>query len=258
LKTSFFLLCVSASLCLKNSAFAVDHNNIDAARPLDFDDAESVALHEKSLEFGASLVKPKGSKVGFAGSAELLYGLAPNSQVSVDFSPSYASRNGSNRSADFGDVGIGVLHNFNREIGNTPALALRADAALPSGHGSRGVDFRLRGIASKQFGQYGRLHLNLDLGINSSASAGERGTLPGVLLGYSCPLGYPNRFDRTLLAQVGFRANPDQGESGLLNLGIGVRQQISVRSVLDLGLKGDLTGGAARQTALTVGYSRQF
>ena len=31
--------------------FAVDHNNIDAGRPLDFDDAEAIAYREKALEF---------------------------------------------------------------------------------------------------------------------------------------------------------------------------------------------------------------
>ncbi len=49
------LLCPLCSLWFISPAFAVDHNNIDADRPLDFDDAEAIAYREKSIEVGASL-----------------------------------------------------------------------------------------------------------------------------------------------------------------------------------------------------------
>ena len=98
-----------------------------------------------------------------------------------------------------------MFHNFNREYNNTPAFAVRADAAFPTGRESRGVDFRLRGIASKTVGEYDRLHVNLDLNVNSKAEEGDRAVVPGLILGYSRPLGYPTRFDRTILAELGVR-----------------------------------------------------
>jgi hypothetical protein len=258
-KKSLFLLCAAASLWCIPAAHAVDHNNLDAGRPLDFDDAESIAFREKAIEFGTLLFNPRKGRIGLQGSIETLYGFAPNSHLSLDFDPSYASRNGTgSRQFDIGNVGVGVFHNFNRELGHLPAFSVRADAYLPTGRGSNGVDFRLRAIASRQWHQYDRLHLNLDLGINNGSGAGERRTLPAVVLGYSKPLGYPTRFDRTLVAQVGYRASQDKGQSGLLNLGVGVRQQISLRSVFDLGLKGDVTGGNERALSLVAGYSRQF
>jgi hypothetical protein len=80
-----------------------------------------------------------------------------------------------------------------------------------------------------------------------------------VILGYSRPLGYPTRFDRTLLAQVGYRTNEERGESGITTLGVGLRQQVSVRSVFDIGLKSDITGGRHRDALqLVAGYSTQF
>ena len=45
-------------------ALAVDHNNVDAHRPLTFDDAEAIAYREQALEFGLGLGWPKGSPVG--------------------------------------------------------------------------------------------------------------------------------------------------------------------------------------------------
>jgi hypothetical protein len=258
LKKVIFSLCVSASLWFIPSAYAVDHNNLDAGRPLDFDDAESIALYERALEFGGAFVRPRRGRFGFEGDVETLYGFAPNSHVSLGFDPSYSTNDGGKRRFDVGDVGIGIFHNFNRELAKTPAFSLRADASLPTGRGSRGADFRLRGIVSKRWHQYDRLHLNIDLGINGGARSGERRTLPGVILGYSKPLGYPTRFNRTLVAQVGYAANPDRGQKELLNVGIGLRQQIGVRSVFDIGLKGDVTGGNGRAASLVAGYSRQF
>lgn len=43
-----------------SSAQAVDHNNIDANRPLSFDDAESISLGEQSLEVGVRGGEEKG------------------------------------------------------------------------------------------------------------------------------------------------------------------------------------------------------
>ncbi len=34
---------------------------------------------------------------------------------------------------DVGDIGLGVLRNFNREYGSTPAYSVRADVFLPRG-----------------------------------------------------------------------------------------------------------------------------
>lgn len=250
-------LCAAFSFGFTMLAFAADHNNVDAGSPLNFDDAEAIAQGERTLELGGSLSVPRRGKVGVAGSVELLYGLR-NSQVGVDLDPRYTTESGMRR-GDVGDVGVSYLHNFNREYGNVPAFAVRADAYLPTGRDSRGVDFRLRGIASRQFRQYDRLHLNLDLNLDNRASAAQRRFQPGVIVGYSHPLGYPTRFDRTLVAEVGFRANEDKNAGGLATVGIGVRQQISVRSVMDLGLSGELSGGPNREKLrLAVGYSTAF
>jgi hypothetical protein len=243
-------------------ARAVDHNNIDAGRPLRFDDADAIAFREQALEFGLGLGLPRRSPLGLRLDAEYLYGFARNSHLSVGFEPSLGGRAGEESTAfDFGDVELGLFHNFNRQYGNTPAFSLRGDVFLPSGRDSRGVGFRLRGIASKQAGQYGTAHLNVDLNANPSAGRGEREFFPGVTLGYTRPLGYPTRFDTTGLAELSVQAGEKSGTGPVIGIGIGLRKQVTVRSVLDVGLQSDLirvNGAPGDRMRFVVGYSTGF
>jgi len=237
------LLTAVAVLFLSAPAHAVDHNNVDEGRPLSFDDAEAVALHERSIEGGVLLRDPGGRPIGLQGQLEFLYGFALNSHVSIGVSPSIGGRADSSRTSfDVGDVTVGALHSFSREIGNTPAFALRGDLFLPTGRDSRGVGLRLRGILSKTAKQYDRVHLNLDLNVKSSARAGEREFTPALILGYTRPVGYPRQFTRTALAEVGVQAGSRKGTGPVILVGIGLRQQVTVRSVVDLGLESDIVG----------------
>src|SRR4028118_500593 len=108
-----------------SSARAVDHNNIDANRPLSFDDAESIGLGEQSLEVGAALIKPHGRSVGGEFEVEYLYGFAPNTHLNIGLDPSVGGRTGTDDTRfDSGDVSVGLFHNFNREYDNTPAFSV--------------------------------------------------------------------------------------------------------------------------------------
>lgn len=255
-------LSITASvLAISTSVYAVDHNNIDANRPLSFDDAESIGFREQSIEFGGAIVAPEANDLGAEFEIEYLYGFAPNTHFNIGIDPAFGARVDSEETDfDIGDVSVGIFHNFNREYDNTPAFAVRADAHFPTGKDSQGVDFRLRGIASKTVGQYDRLHLNLDLNLKTDAEAGERSVTPGVILGYSKPLGYPRRFDRTILAEVGVRGSEHEDGGAVLSTGIGLRQQVGYQSVLDIGLQGDLgiSESEESQVRFVVGYSLAF
>lgn len=243
-------------------AAAVDHNNIDAGRPLSFDDADAIAFREQALEFGLNFGWPRRRPLGLGVSAEYLYGFAPNTHLSVGIQPSFGGRADSgDTDFDFGNTSLSLFHNFNREFGNTPAFSLRGDAFLPTGRDSRGVGFRLRGIASKQAGQYGRVHLNVDLNAEPSPGRDERQFHPGVTVGYTRPIGYPTRFTTTGLAELFVQAGPERGKGPVVGVGLGLRKQVGIRSVLDLGIQTDLAGfnGAARDNVrLIAGYSYGF
>ncbi len=261
-KQALTAVCATAIVVLGTSqARANDHNNIDANRPLSFDDAEPIGYREQALEMGAALIVPQGRSVGGEFELEYLYGFAPNTHLNIGIDPSVGDRADTDDTRfDPGNVSVGVFHNFNREYNNTPAFAVRADAYFPTGRDSRGVDFRLRGIASKTVGQYDRLHLNLDLNVNTETESDERSVVPGVILGYSRPLGYPRRFDRTFVAEVGASVGEETGDGAIVSAGVGLRQQVGYQSVLDIGLKGNIaTGNGDRsEVRLVTGYSFSF
>ena len=167
-----------------SSAHAVDHNNIDANRPLSFDDAESIGLGEQSLEVGAALIKPHGRSVGGEFEVEYLYGFAPNTHLNIGLDPSVGGRTGTDDTRfDSGDVSVGLFHNFNREYDNTPAFSV-----------------------------------------------------------------------------LGVRASEENEGGAIVSAGIGLRQQVSYQSVLDIGLQSDIVGddGERNDVRLVAGYSVAF
>jgi hypothetical protein len=258
------LCAVCCALCAgaKRPLYAVDHNNVDEGRPLSFDDAEPIAFRERSVEGGVLLRDPSGRPIGLQGQLEFLYGFALNSHVSIGVSPSIGGRADSRRTGfDVGDVTVGALHSFNREFDHTPAFAVRGDVFLPAGRDSHGVAFRVRGIMSKTAKQYDRFHLNLDFEVAPSARRGERLFQPAVILGYTRPAGYPRRFTRTALAELGVQAGPRSGTGPLILAGVGLRQQVTVRSVFDIGLESDVVGfdrAARDRIRLIAGYSAGY
>jgi hypothetical protein len=121
-------LCAGALAYAILPARAVDHDNIDANRPLDFDDAETISFGERSLDVGAALANRvvAGWRRGRSG---LLYGFARNWHLNVGIDPSLLGQNRSGRRFSAGDLSLGVQHNFNRETTSSPAFGFRADAS---------------------------------------------------------------------------------------------------------------------------------
>lgn len=241
---------------------AVDHNNIDAGRPLSFDDAEAVALRERAAEIGTGGVYPKGGPAGFALSTEFLYGFALNSHLSIDLDATAGGRAGSpDRDFRVGKLGLGLFHNFNREYSNVPAFSIRGDVSLPTEKEAKGVEIRLRGIASKALIQYDRLHLNLDGIVTTAPEIGERRFQTGIVLGYSKPIRYPRSFSRTGVADVSLRTTEQKGTGPVMSLGVGLRQQVTIRSVIDIGIRSDvlaLDEAPHEDFRLVAGYSISF
>jgi hypothetical protein len=257
---------VVAAGLLASPVHAADHNNLDAGRPLRFDDAEPLALREQALEVGFGAGWPRRGPLGAGLQAEYLYGFALNAHLSVGLDPSVGGRSESgDTGVSAGDLSFGLFHQLRREIRSAPAMAVRWDAALPTGRGSRGVDLRLRGILTRTLSSPrapgSRLHLNFDLGLATHPGRGERQLNPGLVIGYSRPLGYPRRFTRTGLAELAVQAGPESGTGPVVSLGLGLRQQVGVRSVMDLGIRSDVAGinGAPRdRLRLVAGYSYGF
>ncbi len=210
------ILCLIA---LASKTLASDHNNFERGRPLLFDDAYSIAYGEREFQTGLSLA---GNHLGF--NTSLGYGFAKNQEISFGFD------------ADRGSSTIGEVsffQNLAREINDSPAFGLRLTSTAAAGQKPSG---NLRLIATKALQQYDKIHLNLDF---------ESRQVPGFLVGYSAPIGYPKRFDQTLMAEVGYKQKQ-------AIVGVGMRRQIDPRSVLDFGIE------SGKTLRLTAGFSIAF
>lgn len=235
-----------------------DHNNIDSGRPLRFDDAASIAYRERALEFGLSLDTFRRRAANYGFKAEYKVGFAKNQDIGITFDPSYE---GSERRLNAGNVEIAYFNGFRREIGNSPALAYRIELGLPTGRGSQGVDAKFRAIATRTLRQYDKVHLNLDANVATNPGPGERNVAFGVILGYTNPLGYPRKFDQTMVAEFALLQSKSRSEGFVGSVGLGLRRQLSPQSVLDFGISSDLfsTRGAERSPLrFVVGYSIGF
>ena len=242
-----------AILGIPAAAAAVDHDNVDAGRPLRFEDAQPVALHEWAIEIGPAFASQSRGRAGLALAAEAVHGFAMDTQMSLGVVAAAGDRAGS-RETGLGveTLEIGVLHAFNRELRRLPALALRAGAEFSPGGDRDGALLRVRTVASRGLVHYDRLHLNLDADFAIGTPSGERTFRPGAMLGYSRPLGFPRRFDSTGVAEFGVRASEVEGAGAVASLGAGLRQQVSVRTVLDLGIRSELASRGAPHEALAV------
>lgn len=238
-------------------AVASDHNNLDKERPLRFEDAYSIAYRSFEFQNGIRFDTFNRARPVSNFRSELQYGFAKNKDVSIGFEPSYSSDSGK-------FVGNAVEFSYfegvAREIGNSPAFAYRVDVGLPVS-GREGIDLRARAILTKTARHYDKFHINVDVVHSTKQNFGERQTTVGAVAGYSSPIGYPKRFNQTLLAEIG--AEQSRLKAGNINswIGVGIRKQLSVTGVLDLGLQTDLmrSKGESRSPArFTVGYSVNF
>jgi hypothetical protein len=228
------------------SAIAIDHNNIDGGRPLRFDDAYSIAYRERAIEVGLERSFRSSRAGAWEAKLEFKYGFGKNRDVSIGVEPSLDS---------------GYFEHVRRETDKGPALAYRVDTSVPTEDDGSGVGGRLRGILTCSVGQFDKLHVNLDVNAQSRRRAGERSVTLGLVLGYSKPLGFPKRFDSTFVADFALEQEARTGGSWRGSVGVGLRRQLDVRSVLDLGIEAEVFAGpgASRVPArLTLGYSVSF
>lgn len=237
---------------------ATDHNNVDAGRPMRFDDASSIAFGERAIAWGLGFDQGRGRRNSVMGALEFKYGVAKNQDFGIAWHPQYS---GANQRFTAGAMEFSYFRQIQREIDSSPALAYKIGLEAPAEPGESGVDMRVRGILSTTLRQYDKIHFNLDATLATEPEPGERDLAWGLLVGYSNPLGAPTQFDKTLVAQFGFEQSRRAGEGWFSTLGIGLRQQVAEQAVFDFGLEADLwseSSSRRRGFRLTLGYSMGF
>jgi hypothetical protein len=245
---------IGLGLALAGAAFAIDHDKIEAGRPLRFDDAQSLHFREMTFDVGGGINLMRDRRVGGDFELEFGYGFALDSHLKVGITPRW----GGGRSLEAGDVELEVFHALRREFRHSPALAVKAGVHVPTRGGS--TSYQLRGIASRTVAQYDRVILNVDAEFKPSARGDELGARFGAVLGYARPLGLPTHFDTTGLAEVALYQSEHRGRGPTLSVGLGIRRQVTMRSVLDVGIQSDVVSprGEGVPLRFVMGYSSSF
>ncbi len=239
------------------SAWALDHDNLDKNRPVQIEDAYPVAKGEIALESGARFLDRRQGRTRFVFQPQILYGAFYNTQLEMggDLITEPSSIAGAEKS---GDLRIGGLYNFNTETLTLPAFAVKLDLEFPTGVRSKGVDSTVAGILTRSFGRW-RTHLNAEYTFVGSAQGAERNGFYRLAAGVSYPLGYPMRFRETLIADVFSRQSELSGGRNPTGVEFGLRHQFSSRIVLDGGIGTEFAGPSDRSVVFgTIGLSFGF
>lgn len=238
-------------------ARAIDHSNLDENRPLDIEDAYPIDEGELALEGGLGYRdRRRRDEQGFL-PIELLYGAWANTHVTfgTTFFTDPRTVDGERKS---GDLRLGVLHNFNQETLWMPAFGAKIEANVPTGVGSRGVDWEIKGIVTRTVGSVG-LHLNAGISLLDGNPPANRDETYKIVLGGSWAPGAPHDTRTLLLANVFTEQDDRRGVDNVFGAGFGARYQLNPRVVLDAGITSELSGPADRDPfTVNVGTSYGF
>jgi hypothetical protein len=248
------LAAAAIALAAPPASAQIDYRNLDDERPVTTEDAYSIERYGFELLAPYHFEAERGGSDFHVVAPELEYGLLPNAQVGVK---ALLAASDGPTDTDWGLAGIRVfgLYNFNTESGGLPALALRADAAIPAGNlAGDAFGVTLKGIATRSWGRT-RGHLNAGLRLGTDDGLGPVEAPPRWFLSAA--------MDRTFIrhsllgvAEVLTR-RPVEGSPMEVNLSIGMRWQWLPTLVLDAGATRRL-GSHGPDVGLTIGLSHAF
>jgi len=248
-------LAAGALLVLAPQAHGqIDYRNLDEGRPVATEDAYPIE------RFAFELLVPYRFESEHSGAdfhvigPEVEFGALRNTQIGVKTLLAAVRETGE---TDWGLAGIRVfgLYNFNTESGGIPALALRAETALPVGSlGGDAFALTLEGIGTHSWGAT-RAHLNAGLRLGSDSGLGSVDPLPRWVLSGAVDHSF---LRQSLLAIAEILAERPTDDSPVeVILSAGLRWQWQPTLVLDAGLTRRLSSSGP-DIGLTIGLSHAF
>ena len=238
------------------SAYGIDHKNLDENRPLRVEDAYPIASDEIAIEVGGgAAIQRRGDSRG-AFPIEILYGALPNLQLGVG--TTLLTDPHETDEVKSGDLKLSALYNFNQETLMLPALGFKFALGVPTGVDSSGVDVEIKGIVTKSIDRLS-FHFNAVYAFLNGTRPDERDGRYQFILGASYPVGAPLYTRTTLVADLFVQQAAHRGGPDIFGAEIGFRHQLTSRIVLDAGIGTELVGPADRSaffftTGVSVGF----
>lgn len=245
------ITCVSLVSRGEAAQAQTDFYNTDRGRPVQIEDAYSAERYGFELKLAPlRLERANGGTYRWAVEPELEYGLLPRTHVEIGLPLVHAEFGGQRRSG-VGGLDLSIFHNLNIETEGWPALALRGDLLLPVGNlAGDGTYGTITGIATRTLG-WARFHVN---GQYTAGTASATRTASGDFLGaqslevsrwlagIAVDKTYPLK-SLLVTAEVYARKPIVEGSTTTeMNVGSGIRYQLSPTLALDGGLGRRLTG----------------
>ena len=238
------------------SAFAIDHKNLDENRPLRLEDAYPIATGEIAIEVGGGVAIQRDGESRGVFPIEILYGALPNFQLGVG--TTLLTDPHELDEVKSGDLKLSGLYNFNQETLTLPALGFKLTVNLPTGVDSSGIDVELKGIVTKSFDRLS-FHLNAAYAFLNGTRPDERDGRYQFVLGASYPVGAPRYTRTTLVGDLFVQQATERGRPDIFGAEIGFRHQLTSRIVLDAGIGTELAGPGDRSPFFfTTGFSIGF
>ena len=248
---------VALSLGATSARAQIDYRNLDDGRPVHTEDAYPIERYAFELLTPAEIQYFPGGLETMTINGELEYGLVPNAQVGLAVPFAFVRRPGASGLGDFGLAGLRLhgLYNFNTESRSLPALALRADLAVPVGALAGDVArVTVKAIATRSWGLT-RAHVNAAWSFGSDEGLTEA----GAAARWSGSVALDRTLFRSslLLVLEGLVEQEGRGAPTAVIVSGGARWQWSPIVVLDVGVSRRVTSSGPSFGA-TVGISRTF
>ena len=164
-----FLLCCSCIATISPRALAqTQYRNLDAGRPGRIEDAESAARYSLDLDLAAFQVERlSGGTMRYRAEPKVTYGVLPFTELElrapiVQITPPRSSSVTS--VAGVAGLTIGMLHAFNLETTDVPALAFATEYSLPVGNLAPVRGSYLAKVLATKTTHAGRIHANAGFG----------------------------------------------------------------------------------------------
>jgi hypothetical protein len=242
---------IAVLAALATAARASDVHDLQRNLPLEVEDTTTAEQGNLQVQASARYERTNDGEDQLTVEPQVQYGVLPNLHIELSYPviAGDADRGGS------GDVTAAAVYNFLREENARPALAVKAQAELPTGVGSDGVDTDLRLLLTKTIDDgesQDRLHLNAGWIHNAAADSAERPNRFIGVVGYSRKLS-----DRTVFLADLVREQQEQEGLDSTILEAGLLHQLNENFTLAAGVGAGI-GEDSPDVRVTIGVQYSF